>query len=63
MNWMLLPPSANTGRHIEDGDVSDGNVWTNHLHAGIDFCRKVVAGSGTAEASQDPPESAPPKQR
>jgi len=63
MNWMLLPPSANAGRRIDDKDVSDGNAWAGYLHAGMDFCRQMVGGAGTAQASRDPSEPAPPEKR
>ena len=63
MNWMLLPPSANMERHIEDKDVSDGDVWTDYMHAGWDFCRQMLAGAGRAASSDVPHELLPPARR
>ncbi len=36
MYWMLLPPSANVGRHIEDDLLPQGGYWGELLHAGWD---------------------------
>jgi hypothetical protein len=36
MYWMLLPPSANAGLHIEDDLLPLGGSWGALLHAGWD---------------------------
>ena len=33
MYWMLLPPSANAGRHIEDDLLPIGGSWGDLLHS------------------------------
>jgi hypothetical protein len=43
MNWMLLPPSANVGRHIDICPITKGD-WTALLHAGLRLARQLLAG-------------------
>jgi hypothetical protein len=45
MYWMLLPPSANEGRHIEDDLLPLGGPWSDLFHAGWDFVVHLVAPS------------------
>jgi len=33
MYWLLLPPSANTQRHLEDADVPSHVLWNNSIRA------------------------------
>ena len=37
MFWMLLPPSANVGRHIEDDLLPQSGSWVDLFHAGWDM--------------------------
>jgi hypothetical protein len=37
MYWMLLPPSANAGRHIEDDLLPLGGSWGAFFHTGWDL--------------------------
>jgi hypothetical protein len=34
MYWMLLPPSANAGRHIDDKLAPRSGYWGDLFHAG-----------------------------
>lgn len=34
MYWMLLPPNANAGRHIEDDWLPQSGHWAHLFHAG-----------------------------
>ena len=34
MYWMLLPPSANAGRHIEDDLLPLSASWGDRFHSG-----------------------------
>jgi hypothetical protein len=43
MFWMLLPPSANEGRHIEDDLLPRGGYWGALLHTGWDMVRHLLA--------------------
>jgi hypothetical protein len=43
MNWMLLPPGANEGRHIDGPSGSDGDVWSLLMRAGLKFVRQLLA--------------------
>jgi hypothetical protein len=36
MNWMLLPPSANVGRHIAPDSLPQSGYWGALFHAGWD---------------------------
>jgi len=43
MFWMLLPPDANAGRHIEDDLLPLGHPWADLVHAGWDIVRHLLA--------------------
>jgi hypothetical protein len=43
MYWMLLPPSANVGRHIEDRSVPRSGCWGDLFHAGWGFVLHLLA--------------------
>lgn len=43
MYWMLLPPSANAGRHIEDDLLPLGGNWVDLFHAGWDKLLLLLA--------------------
>lgn len=43
MYWMLLPPSANAGRHIEDDFSPHSGFWGSLLHSGWDMVRHLLA--------------------
>lgn len=45
MYWMLLPPSANAGRHIEDDTLPQSGHWTDLLHAGWNAVLHLFAGN------------------
>jgi hypothetical protein len=45
MYWMLLPPSANAGRHIEDGLLPLSGSWVDLFHAGWDMVLHLLAPS------------------
>lgn len=54
MYWMLLPPSANAGRHIEDDLLPLGGSWGAFFRARWDtvthlFHGQASAKQGTAE--------------
>lgn len=34
MYWVLLPPSANAGRHIEYAPLPHSGYWSDLFHAG-----------------------------
>jgi hypothetical protein len=45
MYWMLLPPSANAGRHIEDDLLPLSGSWGDLLRSGWDMIvRLLVTG-------------------
>jgi hypothetical protein len=43
MFWMLLPPSANAGRHIEDDLLPLSGPWVDLFHAGWDMVKHLLA--------------------
>jgi hypothetical protein len=43
MYWMLLPPSANAGRHIEDDLLPQSGTWAALFHAGWDMVLNLLA--------------------
>ena len=43
MYWMLLPPSANAGRHIEDDLLPLGGSWGALFHAWCDIVVHLFA--------------------
>jgi hypothetical protein len=43
MYWMLLPPSANVGRHLGSNSEPQTGYWSALFHAGV---TKFLAGSG-----------------
>jgi hypothetical protein len=43
MYWMLLPPSANEGRHIEDDQLPQNGYWGDLLHAGWGIVLHLLA--------------------
>ena len=45
MYWMLLPPSANAGRHIEDRSVPRSGYWVDLFHAGWGIVLRLLAPS------------------
>jgi hypothetical protein len=47
MYWMLLPPSANAGRHIEDDLLPLGGSWGALLQAGWDSVKQLIAPKRT----------------
>ena len=48
MFWMLLPPSANEGRHIEDDLLPlSGGSWAALVYAGWDKVRNLIAPKRT----------------
>jgi hypothetical protein len=47
MYWMLLPPSANAGRHIEDDLLPLGGSWGALLQAGWDRVKHLIAPKRT----------------
>jgi len=44
MFWMLLPPSANAGRHIEHEMLPHRGAWSELLHAGWDKFLDLLLG-------------------
>jgi len=42
MYWMLLPPDANAGRHIDDQRGPQGGFWGMLLHAGWGMVRQFL---------------------
>ena len=45
MYWMLLPPSANAGRHIEANGLPQSGPWAALFHAGWDAVLHLLAGN------------------
>jgi hypothetical protein len=45
MFWMLLPPSANAGRHIEDDFSSQRGLWGDLFHTGWDMVLRMFASN------------------
>ena len=45
MYWMLLPPSANAGRHIEDDLLPLSGSWRDLFHSGWDMIVRLLAPS------------------
>jgi hypothetical protein len=43
MYWMLLPPSANVGRHIEYPTLPRSGFWANLFHAGWGVVLHLIA--------------------
>ena len=43
MYWMLLPPSANAGRHIDSQSVPQFGYWGTLMHAGWGIVRQFLA--------------------
>jgi len=43
MYWMLLPPSANLGRHIEDHSLPRSGTWGALWHAGWVTVARLLA--------------------
>jgi hypothetical protein len=43
MYWMLLPPSANAGRHMEDRLVPRSGYWGDLFHAGWGIVLRLLA--------------------
>jgi hypothetical protein len=43
MYWMLLPPSANAGRHIDDDLLPLGGSWIGFFHGGWDMVMRLFA--------------------
>lgn len=43
MFWMLLPPSANAGRHIEDDSRPSNATWSGLLQAGWGMVMHLLA--------------------
>jgi hypothetical protein len=43
MYWMLLPPSANAGRHIEDDLLPQSGNWSELFLAGWDKVLQLLA--------------------
>jgi hypothetical protein len=42
MYWMLLPPSANTERHLEDMSLPLCGYWIGVFRAGMDAVRHLL---------------------
>ena len=43
MYWMLLPPSANVGRHIEDDFLPQSGFWADLFHTGWNMVLHLLA--------------------
>ena len=43
MYWMLLPPSADEGGHIEDVLRPPKSYWADLVHAGWDIVKNLLA--------------------
>ena len=43
MYWMLLPPSANAGRHIKGNLLPQSGYWGDPFHAGWDMVLHLIA--------------------
>lgn len=43
MYWMLLPPSANAGRHIEDDLLPQSGCWSDLFITGWDKFLRLLA--------------------
>ena len=43
MYWMLLPPNANAGRHIEADRLPQSGYWAHLFHAGWDAVLHLLA--------------------
>lgn len=42
MYWMLLPPSANVGRHIEDDSLPHSGYWDDLVSAGWNMIVRLL---------------------
>ena len=42
MYWMLLPPSANVGRHIEEAPLPHSGFWSDLFCAGWSWFTHVL---------------------
>jgi hypothetical protein len=43
MYWMLLPPSANAGRHVEDDLPARNGYWSDLFLSGWDKVLQLLA--------------------